>query len=88
MKQYKSKSIINKLDEQHGQNKYLIELALAKGEFKSKDDLEEWYRCACFAKTLNPKYSDEILMPLSLKEIMLKDGLIASDDYYVYTAKT
>lgn len=87
MKQCKPKSIINKLEEQQNQNKYLIELALAQGEFKSKDDLEEWYKCACFAKTLNPKYSDETLMPQSLKKIMLRDGLITTDDYYVYTTK-
>jgi hypothetical protein len=49
--------------------------ALALGEFKTENDLNEWYRCACLAKTLNPKITDNELMPTVLMKILKENGL-------------
>lgn len=84
----KSRSILSELEEQNSKNKYLLELAHGLGEFKSENDLIEWYRCACFAKILNPKITDNELMPIALMKILKESGLIASDEYYVFIEKT
>ena len=83
----KPRSILLELEVQNEKNKYLKVKALARGVFKTEDDLNEWYRCACLTKTLNPKIADNELMPIPLMKILKENGLIASDHYYVYVEK-